>query len=138
MNDPTTDITTVIETESRTDPEGVRIRKRLASMDGTRERLFRINSGLGWVGRMLKRTTDTIILGGPRPLRAAPTGWPDLCGWTSVTITPEMVGQTVAIFLAEEFKGKRDSLRPEQAAFRSVLERMGGLYRVVRPCAARK
>jgi hypothetical protein len=132
MNDPTQDVTAVIDTPHH-EPEGVRIRERLRDMDAERERLFRINSGLGWVGRVLKRTTETIILGGPRPLRAAPAGWPDLCGWTSVTVTPEMVGQTLAVFTGEEFKRERDALRPEQAAFRAVLERMGGIYRIIRP-----
>jgi hypothetical protein len=95
------------------------------------KRLFRINSGMGWIGKILNRKKGIIVLENPRPLHAAPTGWPDLCGWESVTITPEMVGQTVAIFTGEEVKvtGK---LSPDQIRFREIIERMGGRFIVHR------
>lgn len=127
------DDTTQVIDAPHSEPESVRIRDRLAHMDGSRERLFRVNSGTGWVGRVVKRSSDVLVLGEPRPLKAAPIGWPDLCGWETVEITPDMVGLRVAVFVAEEFKGRRDALRPEQLRFRDVLERMGGVYRVVRP-----
>ena len=135
MNDPTQDITAVIDVPAPgdTSPEGVRIRERLARMDGERERLFRINSGSGFVGRIVKRGGGGIVLADARVLRAAPTGWPDLCGWESVTITPEMVGTVIARFLGEEFKGAHDKLRPEQARLAECLIRMGGIHRIVRP-----
>jgi hypothetical protein len=137
VNDPTQEITAVIDvpvgSPVAVEREGERIRYRLAGMDGERERLFRVNSGMGYCGRVVKQSAGVVILADARPLHAAPKGWPDLCGWTSVEITPEMVGQTVAIFTAEEFKGQRDALRPEQAAFKAVLERMGGIHRTVRP-----
>jgi hypothetical protein len=117
-------------TTTGTSPEGARIRERLARMIPT-ERLFRINSGVGWAGRLVKQMVNGVVLASARPLRAAPTGWPDLCGWTSVIVTPEMVGTTIAVFTAEEFKGPRDGLRPEQLAFKNCLERMGGVYRII-------
>src|ERR1700722_4368372 len=33
-----------------------------------------------------------------------PTGMPDYLGWTEVTITPDMVGQKIAVFTAAEIK----------------------------------
>lgn len=102
----------------------------ITEMDPDRDRLFRINSGSGWVGKVIKKTADMIMLANPRPLHAAPTGWPDLFGWTTVEITHSMVGMRVAVAHAVEIKAGRDRMRPEQQAFRDVLERMGGIYEV--------
>jgi hypothetical protein len=120
--------------EIRVEREGDRIRVRLRDMDVDRERLFRINAGVGWVGRVLKRTDEALVLGAPRPLHAGPTGWFDVCGWTSVTVTPEMVGTTLAVFTGEEFKrSASDKPSDDQRRLGECLERMGGIYRVVRP-----
>ena len=103
---------------------------RFQNMDPT-ERLFKINAGMGWCGKIVKKTDNTITIKNPRPLHAAPEGWPDLTGWTSVLITPEMVGTTVAVFTAEEIKAKGDTLRPMQKVFKKLLIRMGAIYRVL-------
>lgn len=108
------------------------IKKRLLALDPERERLFRINAGMGWAGQILRREKTHIVIGNPRPLRAAPPGWPDLVGWETVEITPEMVGKKIAVFVFEEVKFTGD-LRPNQKPFRDVLEKMGGIHRVVRP-----
>jgi hypothetical protein len=107
------------------------IKKRLRGLDPERERLFRINAGMGWSGEILRREKTHIVLGNPRPLHAAPSGWPDLCGWETVEITPEMVGEKIAVFVGEEMKFS-GSLRPNQRRFRDMLLRMGGIHRVVR------
>lgn len=112
--------------------EGEVIRDRLAGLDPDTERLFRINSGVGWVGRVVQRREDLLVLADPRPLRAAPEGWPDMFGWKTIEITPDMVGLRVAVATGEEVKCSGD-LRPEQRKFRACLERMGGVYRVLRP-----
>jgi hypothetical protein len=93
------------------------------------ERLFRINAGTGWVGKIAKKGRFMII-DNPRPLHAAPEGWPDLCGWTSILITPDMVGKTVAVFTAEEVKAT-GRLNPRQRRFRDIILRMGGIFRVL-------
>lgn len=114
--------------------EGDRIRLRLRDMDPERERLFRINAGMGWSGRVVKRNDDVLILANPRPLHAAPVGWFDLCGWTSVTVTPEMVGTTLAVFTGEEFKrDARDKPNDDQRRLGECLVRMGGVYIIRRP-----
>jgi hypothetical protein len=61
------------------------------------KRLFPINSGMGWVGKIVKRTPGMIILENPRPLHGAPPGWTDLCGWETITVTEDMIGQEIAV-----------------------------------------
>jgi hypothetical protein len=106
------------------------IREILTGLDPERDRLFRINAGMGWTGKVVKKTAEAIILANPRPLHAAPPGWPDLFGWSTVEITPSMVGMRIAVAHAVEVKAGKDRMRPEQQAFRDVLERMGGIYEV--------
>lgn len=107
-----------------------RIRDILANLP-PEKRLFRINSGMGWAGEVVRRTPDCIILKNPRPLHAAPEGWPDLCGWTMTEITLDMVGQRVAIFTGEEVK-VTGRLSKKQRAFQRIIESMGGIFKVVR------
>jgi len=95
------------------------------------ERLFRINAGMGWVGKIVKHTGNMLILKNPRPLRAAPTGWPDLCGWTEIEITSDMVGQRMAIFTGEEVKAT-GKLSAKQNKFKEIILRMGGYFRVLK------
>ena len=67
-------------------------------------RLFRINSGMGWTGKIVKKYDNFIILENPRPFHAAPEGWPDLAGIKSIEITPDMVGKRIGVFYCEEIK----------------------------------
>ena len=107
------------------------IKNRLLSLAGN-ERLFRINAGTGWVGQTVKHSPAMIILKNPRPFHGAPNGWPDLCGWQTVEITSDMVGQKIAVFTGEEVKAGKDQMRKEQTGFRDIIERMGGVYRVIK------
>ena len=93
------------------------------------KRLFRINSGMGWTGESTRKG-GFLIIKNPRPLHAAPEGWPDLCGWTSIKITPDMVGLTVAIFTAEEVKAT-GKLSEMQEKFRDIILRMGGIFKII-------
>ena len=95
------------------------------------KRLFRINAGTGWTGETSKAGIDLIAIRNPRILHAAPKGWPDLCGWETIEITPDMIGKKVAVFVFEEIKlsGK---LSKEQKKFRDVLLEMGGVFRLHR------
>jgi hypothetical protein len=108
--------------------ESDRIREILSSLPPN-ERLFRINSGMGWAGKVVRRAPGTLILDSPRPLHAAPTGWPDLCGFTTIEITPEMVGTRVAVFTGVEVKVTGRMSAP-QTAFRDLLIEMGGIHRI--------
>ena len=59
-------------------------------------------------------------------------GSPDLVGWRTVTVTPDMVGRRVAVFVGLELKTATGRLRPEQRAFLSALEAAGGVAACVR------
>jgi hypothetical protein len=59
-------------------------------------------------------------------------GSSDLIGYLPVTITPAMVGQRVAVFVAIEAKTATGRLRPEQRQFLRVVQGHGGLCCVAR------
>ena len=100
-----------------------------------KQRRFRINCGVGWVGSVVERwksgNTSYITIKNPRPLHAAPEGWPDLAGWDTITVTQEMVGQEIAVFAGDEVKAT-GRLSRVQKLFRDCLLEMGGRFRVVK------
>ena len=111
--------------------ENILLENRLANLSPD-ERLFRINCGMGWTGTKCVRKGRFMIIENPYPLHAAPEGWPDLVGWESVTITPEMVGQKVAVFTFEEAKTGKLKLSKMQRLYRDLIVRMGGIFRELR------
>ncbi len=95
------------------------------------QRLFRINAGTGWTGQPVNIQGDSFIgLKNPRPFRGAPKGWPDLCGWEEIEITPDMVGQKIARFLFVEVKAT-GTLTEHQQNFKNIIERMGGRFEII-------
>ena len=59
-------------------------------------------------------------------------GGSDLIGWKKTTITPEMVGQSVAIFTAIEVKNAKGRPTTEQLRFIEVVKTEGGIAGVCR------
>lgn len=59
-------------------------------------------------------------------------GASDLLGWKTVTVTPAMVGQRVAVFVAIEVKDGSGRTTPEQDHFIKVVTEAGGLAGVAR------
>jgi len=59
-------------------------------------------------------------------------GSSDLIGFRSITVTPEMVGKTVAVFTGAEIKTKTGRVSPEQAAFMNMVNQHGGIAFVAR------
>ena len=59
-------------------------------------------------------------------------GSADLIGWRTVTITPEMVGQRVAIFTSIEVKTITGHLTPAQQAWMGTVRGAGGIAGVAR------
>jgi hypothetical protein len=59
-------------------------------------------------------------------------GSSDLIGFQSVTVTPEMVGQKVAIFTAIEVKTETGKVSEQQTKFLNMVARFGGIGAVVR------
>ena len=94
-------------------------------------RLFRSNTGTGWVGKLISRVGRTITLQDYRPLHAGLCrGSSDTIGWHTVTITPEMVGRKLAVFTAIEFKAARGRPTAEQAHFGEQVQAAGGIFGV--------
>ena len=79
--------------------------------------LFRHNQGA------LRDVTGRVVRFGLHP------GCPDLIGWRSVTITPDMVGQTVAVFAGIEVKQPKGKhpVTPDQRHFLDVMAKAGAL-----------
>jgi hypothetical protein len=59
-------------------------------------------------------------------------GSSDLIGWTTRTITPDMVGQRVAVFTAIEVKTLTGRTTPAQEHFLETVHRAGGIAIVAR------
>jgi len=90
-------------------------------------KLFRINCGMAWTGKFINKIKNKITLENPRPFHGAPNGFPDLAGWESITITPEMVGKKIAVFTGYEVKATGD-LSKKQENFKKKLIEDGGNF----------
>lgn len=91
-------------------------------------RLWRNNTGDGWVGKVIHREPGSITLEHPRVLHAGLcNGSSDLIGLRTIVITQEMVGRKVAVFTGIEAKLGSGRESEDQAAFRQFICRAGGL-----------
>lgn len=95
-------------------------------------RLFRQQSLLAWAGKILHRTATTITLANPHAIKFGTPGIADLGGLTSVLITPEMIGQSVGVYLACEVKGLRTPTTAEQRDFIAMVRSLGGRAGIAR------
>jgi hypothetical protein len=59
-------------------------------------------------------------------------GSSDLIGLRSLEVTPELVGQRIAQFVALEIKTPHGAVSPEQLAFLALVEQLGGVAAVCR------
>ena len=59
-------------------------------------------------------------------------GSADLIGWRTVTITPDMIGQRLAVFTSIEVKTPTGRIRPEQQAWIGAVHGAGGISGVAR------
>ena len=111
-----------------------RMNSLMMALSAVGPRLFRQNTGLGWAGNKIVRYPNgDVLIKKARPLRAGLcVGSSDLIGWTPVTVTPEMVGRTIAVFTAVEDKAEDGRETQEQERFRSAVTRSGGLAIVAR------
>lgn len=95
-------------------PETALVRRLMLRATELGGRLFRNN-----VGQYTDRNGNVIRYG-------LCVGSSDLIGWTPVTITPDMVGQTIAVFTAVEAKTLRGKPTMAQISFLSAVRRAGG------------
>ncbi|BCP56222.1 hypothetical protein K32_48390 [Kaistia sp. 32K] len=103
--------------------------------------LFRFNSGRAWIsnlgpkgvqrlqdGSVLIKAARSIALGMAYPNGESVTGQLDLGGWTTIEVTPEMVGRKIAVatFMdAKRSKGGKTS--DEQANMVAQVDLAGGI-----------
>jgi hypothetical protein len=83
-------------------------------------RLFRNNCGV------LRDRRGVPVSYGLQP------GSADLIGWRTITITPDMVGQRVAVFTSIEVKTPSGRIRPEQQQWLDAVQAAGGIAGVAR------
>ena len=96
-------------------------------------KIFRVNVGTGWTGRVTRVSSSRIVIDDPRPLSTGlPPGFSDLIGWRALTIGPEHVGMTVAQIVAIEVKTPAGRLSKQQSAFLAAVEADGGVAIVAR------
>lgn len=112
--------------------------------------LFRANSGRAWLsgGGAPRRLVDgSVVLPAARPVAlglalvsgAPVSGQGDLLGWRSITITPDMVGATVAVFLSVECKREKGGrTSADQHHWMQQVQRAGGIAGVANSAEAAK
>jgi hypothetical protein len=83
-------------------------------------RLFRNNTGT-----LLDRRGKPVSFGLHR-------GSGDLIGWRSVTVTPDMLGRTVAILASVEVKAPRGRPTPDQIHWAAAVQAAGGIAGIAR------
>lgn len=95
--------------------------RRLMVAVGRRATLFRNNQGVA-----MYPDGSAVRYGVANP------GGSDLIGWTTRTITPDMVGRKVALFTAIEVKTPTGRLTDAQEHFLETVNRAGGIGIVAR------
>ena len=83
--------------------------------------------------RLHRNNTGTLRDANGRPVQfGLAKGSADLIGWTTRTITPDMVGQRVAVFTSIEVKSATGRLKPDQRQWMEAVQAAGGIAGVAR------
>jgi hypothetical protein len=83
--------------------------------------------------RLFRNNTGTLRDRHGRPVQfGLARGSADLIGYRTITITPDMVGQQVAVFTSIEVKTPTGRIRPEQRAWMETVQAAGGIAGVAR------
>ena len=72
------------------------------------------------------------IEGGRKITTGLGVGSPDLVGWKTLEITPEMVGKSVAVFAGIEVKSGHRKASPKQESWIAAIRAAGGIACVAR------
>lgn len=95
--------------------------------------VFRNNVAMAWAGQVITRSNGMVTIDNARPLHAGLCeGSSDLIGWKSTTVTPDMVGRPVAIFVAIEVKAGKGRATKEQLNFIQRVRDAGGIAGIAR------
>ena len=83
--------------------------------------------------RVFRNNTGTLRDQHGRPVSfGLARGSADLIGWRTVTITPDMVGQRIAVFTSIEVKTPTGRVKPEQQQWLDAVQAAGGIAGVAR------
>ena len=83
--------------------------------------------------RLFRNNTGTLRDQHGRPVQfGLCKGSADLIGWRTVTVTPDMVGQRIAVFTSIEVKTPTGRLGPEQQQWLDAVQAAGGIAGVAR------
>jgi len=86
--------------------------------------------------RLFRNNTGTLKDQHGRPVQfGLCKGSADLIGWTTRTVTQDMVGTQVAVFTSIEVKTATGRLRPEQRQWLDAVQAAGGVAGVARSVA---
>ena len=98
----------------------------------TGARLWRNNTGQGWVGQSVRLSDGSIHIQSPRPLHAGLCkGSSDQIGIKPIVITPEHIGKTIGVFVAIEVKAGTKPTA-EQLNFIQQIRALGGIAGIAR------
>lgn len=103
-------------------------------------RLWRMSVGLAWMGdaRKFDRACSVnvepgdVLIRKARPFKSGVEGMSDGIGFAPKIVTADMVGQTIAVYLAVEDKTGSGRATKEQSAFIRMVRSFGGLAGVAR------
>lgn len=103
-------------------------------------RLFRNNRGTAYAGPgfTMKRGQTYTAEGGERVITrprliefGLTNGSGDGIGWQTVTITPDMIGKRIAVFLSVETKSATGKPKKEQINWRDQVQNAGGIAVII-------
>lgn len=121
--------------------EGALLKKFMLEHSKLGSRLFRANSGRGWTGKSIGPFKDEkqvvlypgdILIRKARPFNGMQAGTSDLIGWTTIQITPDMVGRSAAIYTAAEVKTAGTRTTKQQTAYIRTVNESGGIGVIAR------
>lgn len=88
---------------------------------------LRVNSGQAWGGKVLAHDGARLLLEHPTKIMLAPPGTSDVIGCVTRTITPDMVGQAVAIFATCEVKRPGEEPKKHQERYLALMRSRGAI-----------
>lgn len=94
---------------------------------------FRANVGQGWTGNVTRLPNGDIYIKNARPFSTGlPAGFADTFGLTPVVVTADMVGKTIGVFHAIEYKSLKGKAATLQNNFIAAVRANGGRAGIAR------
>ena len=96
-------------------------------------RLFRNNVGNFFTGTPIDKAHEIVTLMNFRRVKCGlHEGSADLIGWKKITITPDMLGKEIAVFMSVEVKNKKGKCSEDQSMWGKIVSKFGGISIVAR------